>query len=52
MPPVATLLAKSPLVDKYELNLKFLTSAAAPLGADLEDQLMARIPGLVCRQGE
>ena len=52
VPPIAVLLAKSPLVDKYQLtSLKELVVVAAPLGRDTEDQLIARFPGLQIRQG-
>ena len=51
IPPIATLLAKSPLVDDFKLNLKMLICGAAPLGAVVEDQLRERFPGLICRQG-
>ena len=47
VPPIAVLLAKSPLVDKYQLtSMKELVVGAAPLGRDTEDQLIAKISGL------
>jgi acyl-CoA synthetase (AMP-forming)/AMP-acid ligase II len=50
VPPVALSLAKSPLVDKYDLSsLKACICAAAPLGSDVIDEIKARI-GVEIRQ--
>ncbi len=50
-PPVVLELAKSPLVDQYDVSsLRSLLCAAAPLGADIE-QLAAERLGCVVRQG-
>jgi len=47
------LLAKSPEVDEYRLNhLKQIMCGAAPLGADIEEQLMARFPKSKVVQGQ
>jgi len=50
IPPVATLLAKSPLVDKYKLKLRSICCGAAPLAQDVELQLRRRFPGVKFRQ--
>jgi acyl-CoA synthetase (AMP-forming)/AMP-acid ligase II len=51
VPPIMLALAKHPLVDRFDLSaLRFLNSAAAPLGADLE-QTCARRLGCVVGQG-
>ncbi|KAG5683586.1 hypothetical protein PVAND_012859 [Polypedilum vanderplanki] len=42
-PPVVILLAKNPLVDKFDLSsLKLILSGAAPLGRDIEVQIKTR----------
>lgn len=44
VPPICVALAKSPLVDQYDLtSLKILLCGAAPLSADLGDQVEARL---------
>jgi acyl-CoA synthetase (AMP-forming)/AMP-acid ligase II len=51
VPPIALALAKHPLVDKFDLSkLKFVTSGAAPMGRELEEQCGARI-GCMVKQG-
>jgi len=50
VPPIATLLAKSALVDKYRLHLKDIACGAAALGQEVENILRQRFPGLVVRQ--
>jgi acyl-CoA synthetase (AMP-forming)/AMP-acid ligase II len=51
VPPVAVMMAKSPLSAKYRLSsLKDIVCAAAPLAADLEDQLLQKYPGVAVRQ--
>jgi 4-coumarate--CoA ligase len=51
VPPVILGLAKSPIVTKYDMSsLKVLISAAAPLGPELEKEVMKRFPGLLCKQ--
>eukprot|EP01065_Artemidia_motanka_P029278 TRINITY_DN35420_c0_g1_i1.p1 TRINITY_DN35420_c0_g1~~TRINITY_DN35420_c0_g1_i1.p1 ORF type:complete len:571 (+),score=164.06 TRINITY_DN35420_c0_g1_i1:55-1713(+) len=43
-PPIAVLLANSPIVDEYDLSaLKVVCSAAAPLGPELEAALVKRL---------
>ncbi|HLG56914.1 MAG TPA: AMP-binding protein [Vicinamibacterales bacterium] len=50
-PPVVVALAKHPLVDRYNLSgVKWLFSAAAPLGVELTSAVEARLP-LRVRQG-
>jgi acyl-CoA synthetase (AMP-forming)/AMP-acid ligase II len=51
VPPVAIALAKHPVVDHYDLShLRWLLSAAAPLGAEVTDAIEARL-GVRMRQG-
>ena len=50
VPPIALALAKHPVVDKYRLQLRFITSGAAPLGAELEEAVQARL-GALTKQG-
>jgi 4-coumarate--CoA ligase len=52
VPPILVLLAKSPIVEKYDLSsLKAVMSGAAPLSAELGDEVEARIPTLKVTQG-
>ena len=45
VPPIVTMMVKSAESVKYKLNsLKCLLVGAAPLSADLEDQLLRRYP--------
>jgi acyl-CoA synthetase (AMP-forming)/AMP-acid ligase II len=51
VPPIVLALAKSPLVDKYDLGrLRILFSGAAPLGEDIARAVSARL-GCVVTQG-
>ncbi|HUO68707.1 MAG TPA: AMP-binding protein [Gammaproteobacteria bacterium] len=51
VPPVAIALAKHPLVDNYDLShLRWLLSAAAPLGTEVTNAIEARL-GVRMRQG-
>ncbi|KAI8344742.1 hypothetical protein BC941DRAFT_464949 [Chlamydoabsidia padenii] len=51
VPPIAVLLAKSPIVPNYDLSsVRMVTSGSAPLGKDHIEQLQKRIPAPV-RQG-
>jgi len=50
IPPVATLLAKSPLVDKYKPKIRSVCCGAAPLASDVIQQLQRRFPGIRFRQ--
>jgi acyl-CoA synthetase (AMP-forming)/AMP-acid ligase II len=44
VPPILLLMAKHPLVDKYDVSsLKEVTSGAAPLGEDLAEAVVGRI---------
>ncbi|KAG5668823.1 hypothetical protein PVAND_016746 [Polypedilum vanderplanki] len=53
VPPIMVLLAKSPLVDKYDLSsIKDIGSGAAHLSVEIEEQVMKRFKGQVTiRQG-
>ena len=47
MPSTVLFLAKSPLVDQFDLSsLKDVTSGAAPLGEELSKALTQRIPSI------
>jgi acyl-CoA synthetase (AMP-forming)/AMP-acid ligase II len=51
VPPVAIALAKHPVVDRYDLSrLRWLLSAAAPLGSEVTTAIEARL-GVRMRQG-
>jgi acyl-CoA synthetase (AMP-forming)/AMP-acid ligase II len=51
VPPVAVALAKNPVVDRYDLSaLRWLLSAAAPLGSEVTTAIEARL-GVRMRQG-
>lgn len=44
VPPIVILLAKNPVVDKYDLSsLRWMSSGAAPLSADVEQQIWDRL---------
>jgi hypothetical protein len=46
VPPVALLMAKSPITSTYDLSsIKTIMCGAAPLSSDLQAQLEARLPG-------
>ena len=48
VPPIMVALAKHPSVDKYDVSsLKFMMTGAAPLGADIEMAVAARLKVLV-----
>jgi acyl-CoA synthetase (AMP-forming)/AMP-acid ligase II len=50
-PPILVQLAKNPIVDDYDLSsLKFITCGAAPLSAEIENQVRDRI-GCTVKQG-
>ncbi|CRL01456.1 CLUMA_CG014231, isoform A [Clunio marinus] len=53
VPPIMLLLAKSPLLDKYNLScVKNISCGAAPLSKEVEDQVLERFKGqVVIRQG-
>jgi acyl-CoA synthetase (AMP-forming)/AMP-acid ligase II len=51
-PPVVTALARHRMVDRFDLSrLELLVSGGAPLGAELQLAVAARLPGLVVGQG-
>lgn len=53
VPPIMVMLAKSPLFGKYDLSsVRDISSGAAPLSRDIEDQVRDRLKGNACiRQG-
>ncbi|CAO1315847.1 unnamed protein product [Diamesa serratosioi] len=53
VPPIMVFLAKSPLVDKYDLSsIKEVACGAAALSKEVEDQVMAKFNGnITIRQG-
>ena len=52
VPPVANLLAKHPLVDKYDLSsLELILCGAAPCGKDIEESIRSRIGVKLIKQG-
>lgn len=52
VPPIIILLAKHPLIDQYNLeSLKLVISGAAPLGADISEQVKKRLPTMTIKQG-
>ncbi|KAK2976617.1 hypothetical protein RJ640_021419, partial [Escallonia rubra] len=52
VPPIVLAIAKSPIVDKYDLSsIRTVQSGAAPLGKELEDALRAKIPSAKLGQG-
>lgn len=47
-PPIVILLAKSPLVDEYDISsLKYIFTGAAPLSYDIEQQIVKRYKGQI-----
>ena len=53
MPSIAVLLAKSPLVDRYDLSsVRYISCGSAPLSSDVEEEMKRRIgSGLYVGQG-
>ncbi|KAI8146500.1 hypothetical protein BJV82DRAFT_598767 [Fennellomyces sp. T-0311] len=52
VPPILLLLAKQPIVDKYDLtSVQALMSGAAPLDAALTKEVEDKFPGIVVKQG-
>ncbi|KAI9302920.1 hypothetical protein BJ944DRAFT_166362 [Cunninghamella echinulata] len=52
VPPILVLLAKHPLISKYDLSsLRKIMCGAAPLSAELADEVAARLPGTLVTQG-
>lgn len=51
VPPVLLQIAKDPVAQKYDLSsLKWINSAAAPLGAELVELLKKRLPTTIVKQ--
>ncbi|KAL3512023.1 hypothetical protein ACH5RR_024740 [Cinchona calisaya] len=52
VPPIVLAIAKSPVVDNYDLSsVKTVMSGAAPLGKELEDAVRAKFPNAKLGQG-
>lgn len=52
VPPIIILLAKHPLIDKYDFSsLRVVVSGAAPLGADISEEVTKRLPTMIIKQG-
>ncbi|GAA5813305.1 hypothetical protein MFLAVUS_006780 [Mucor flavus] len=52
VPPIILLLAKHPIIDKYDLSsLKLVICGAAPLSGELSQQVNKRLPTMVVKQG-
>jgi len=50
-PPILVLLAKSPIVDQYDLSsLRAALSGGAALSAELEDEVLRRFPTMTVTQ--
>lgn len=52
VPPIILLLAKHPVIDNYDLSsLRLVMCGAAPLGAELSQQVKKRLTTLIVKQG-
>ncbi|KAM3336785.1 4-coumarate-CoA ligase 2 [Capsicum galapagoense] len=52
VPPIVLAIAKSPLVDEYDLSsIRMIMSGAAPMGKELEDTVRAKLPNAILGQG-
>ncbi|XP_073002925.1 4-coumarate--CoA ligase 3-like [Typha latifolia] len=52
VPPIVVEIAKSPVVAKYDLSsIRMVMSGAAPMGKDIQDAFMAKIPNAMLGQG-
>ena len=52
VPPIMLLLAKSPIVDNYDIkSFRSVACGAAPLSKDLEDVFSARHKAIIVSQG-
>ncbi|XP_019199737.1 PREDICTED: 4-coumarate--CoA ligase 2 [Ipomoea nil] len=52
VPPLVLALAKNPIVDSYDLSsIRVVLSGAAPLGKELEEALLQRVPQAIFGQG-
>uniref|UniRef100_A0A5B6ZBX8 4-coumarate--CoA ligase n=1 Tax=Davidia involucrata TaxID=16924 RepID=A0A5B6ZBX8_DAVIN len=51
-PPIVLAIAKSPVVDKYDLSsIRTVMSGSAPMGKELEDTVRAKLPHATLGQG-
>ncbi|KAG8639524.1 hypothetical protein MANES_14G151400v8 [Manihot esculenta] len=52
VPPIVLAIAKSPVVDQYDLSsIRTVMSGAAPMGKELEDTVRAKLPNAKLGQG-
>ncbi|WCJ42355.1 4-coumarate--CoA ligase [Euphorbia peplus] len=52
VPPIVLAIAKSPVIDKYDLSsIRMVLSGAAPMGKELEDIVRAKLVNAVLGQG-
>ncbi|XP_058067945.1 4-coumarate--CoA ligase 2-like [Magnolia sinica] len=52
VPPIVLAIAKSPVVDNYDLSsIRTVMSGAAPMGKELEDAVRAKLPNAILGQG-
>ncbi|WOK92669.1 putative 4-coumarate--CoA ligase 3 [Canna indica] len=52
VPPVVLDFVKSPLIDSYDLSsIRTVMSGAAPMGKELEDKFMSKLPNAILGQG-
>ncbi|KAJ6839981.1 putative 4-coumarate--CoA ligase 3 [Iris pallida] len=52
VPPIVVEIAKNPAVDRYDLSsIRIVMSGAAPMGKELENKLMEKIPNATLGQG-
>ncbi|WOK95024.1 4-coumarate--CoA ligase 1-like [Canna indica] len=52
VPPIVLEFVKSPLVDSYDLSsIRMVMSGAAPMGKELEDKFMSKLPNAQLGQG-
>lgn len=52
VPPIVLAIAKSPLVDEYDLSsIRMIMSGAAPMGKELEDTVRSKLPNAILGQG-
>jgi 4-coumarate--CoA ligase len=52
VPPIVLAIAKSPVVDNYDLSsIRMVMSGAAPMGKELEDKVRVKLPNATLGQG-
>ncbi|KAF3329650.1 putative 4-coumarate--CoA ligase 3 [Carex littledalei] len=52
VPPIVVEIAKSPVVDGYDLSsIRLVMSGAAPMGKDIQDAFKAKLPNAILGQG-